>query len=45
MIGGTPAPDAAPAVPKPRWLAAMHGFENWLLVLVLALMSHFQSAT
>lgn len=32
-----PAP-IAPAVAKPRWLAALHQVENWLLVLVLAAM-------
>ena len=38
MIGENRAQDAAIAGAKPRWLAAVHGFENWLMVLVLALM-------
>ena len=38
MIGEPQAPDTAIPVAKPRWLAAVHGCENWLMVLVLALM-------
>lgn len=38
MIGEARANEAAPAKPKPRWLAGLHQAENWLLVLVLAAM-------
>ncbi len=38
MTGQSPAPDAAAAVAKPRWLVAVHGVETGLLVSALALM-------